>query len=173
MPPLSSRSLSRRRAPDGVPARASPAGAELAVNASGGGPPLPPITREIELPVPVDRAWAALTDPQVIARWLTCQDVAFDARPGGSYRLFDGDATGVVTRVQPRTLLEYTWIMAGWPPGATPSLVRWELSPASGGKRTRLRLTHSALPDQPTRDAHDAGWDPSFLDKLLAWLSLR
>jgi uncharacterized protein YndB with AHSA1/START domain len=131
---------------------------------------VPPITRELDVAAPPERVWAALTDPVVVACWLTCTDVAFEARIGGRYRLFDGDATGEVTRLAPPRLLEYTWTMAGWPGGAPPSRVRWELSPASGGRRTRLRLTHDGFPDHETRDAHDAGWDPNFLDKMTVWL---
>jgi glutathione S-transferase len=124
----------------------------------------------VDVAAPPANVWSALTDPAVISSWLTCQDVAFEARPGGTYRLFDGDAAGTVTRAEPPRALEDTWTMGEWPHSAAPSSVRWELTPLSGGKRTRLRLTHTGFPDRPTRDAHDAGWGPNFLDKLLPWL---
>ena len=150
MPPVSSRTLARLRA-----SRAEA---------------VPPILRELEVNAPPARVWAALTDPGTISAWLTCRDVSFDPRPGGSYRLVDGDATGTVTRAEAPRLLEYTWAMGDWPAGAAPSTVRWELTPLARGTRTRLCLTHAGFPNRATRDAHDAGWAPNFLDKLVAWL---
>jgi uncharacterized protein YndB with AHSA1/START domain len=155
MPSLNSRSLARARAQSS------------SVNAAGR---IPPITREVEIAASPERVWAALADAATIQRWLTCANVVFEARPGGRFSLFDGDAAGEVTRIVAPRLLEYTWTMAGWPEGAPPSRVRWELSPVAGGKRTRLRLTHDGFPDRATRDAHDEGWGPNFLDKLAAWL---
>jgi uncharacterized protein YndB with AHSA1/START domain len=149
MPPVTSRALARLRA---------------------GRSAVPPITREVELRAPAELVWAALTDPATIKSWLTCQNVTFEAMPQGRFSLFDGDATGTVTRAEKPAVLEYTWTMAGWPKDASPSQVRWELLPTAGGKYTRLRLTHSQLPDRETRDAHNAGWEPNFLDKLRAWL---
>ena len=166
MPPVTSRTLARLRASrgDGGPDAAAPR--------SRSRPPseVAPITRDLELQAAPERVWAALTDPKTIKAWLTCQNETFEPRPGGHYSLFDGDATGTVTRAEKPRVLEYTWTMAGWPVGAPPSRVRWELSPTAGGKRTRLRLIHSDLPDEETREAHDAGWDPNFLDKLRRWI---
>jgi glutathione S-transferase len=129
------------------------------------------VTRDLDVPAPIERVWAALVDPATIRSWLTCQDVAFEARVGGRFRLFDGEATGAVTRLAPLRLVEYTWQMGAWPAKAPPSRVRWELRSHAGGRRTRLRLTHTGFPDRATRDAHDAGWDSGFLDKLLPWLA--
>jgi uncharacterized protein YndB with AHSA1/START domain len=166
MPPVTSRTLARLRSMrgNGAPDEAAPATGRRPYRE------VAPITRELELRTAPERVWAALTDPGTIKAWLTCQNVTFEARPGGRYSLFDGDATGTVTRAERPRVLEYTWTMAGWPMGSPPSQVRWELQPASSGKRTRVRLTHSALPDEETRAAHDAGWDPNFLDKLRGWI---
>ncbi len=158
MPPLNSRTLSRLR---------SGAAAPDEPKADGN---IPPVIRDLEIAARPERVWAALTDSKHISAWLTCQDVIFEKRVGGRFRLFDGEATGTITRVEPPRLLEYTWQMEGWPDGAPPSLVRWDLSPVAGGKRARLRLTHTSLPDRATRDLHDSGWDTSFLNKLLPWL---
>jgi uncharacterized protein YndB with AHSA1/START domain len=162
MPALNSRSLARLRS-------SKTAGSDR----GGSGDSIPPIVRDLEVPARITRVWDALTEPSTIAQWLTCQDIAFEPRVGGGYSLFDGDATGTVTRIEPPHLVEYTWTMEGWPEGAPPSLVRWELSPVAGGKRTRLRLTHAQFPDRATRDDHESGWDPYFLDKLLPWLAAR
>lgn len=174
MPPLSSRTLAKlkARSAGSSEARAASGSRAALTTTSGGGlaGTLPPVTRDLEVPAPMERVWAGLTDPAAIGAWLTCQDVRFEPRVGGAYRLFDGDATGTVTRFRSPRLLEYTWVMKGWPAGAPPSLVRWDLSPVAGGKRTRLRLTHTRLPDQETRDRHEDGWNAFFLDKLLAWL---
>jgi uncharacterized protein YndB with AHSA1/START domain len=153
MPRLTSRTLARHRSDQDRPGQA-----------------IPPVIRDLDVPVPVGRVWAALTEAATIKAWLTCQNVTFEARVGGRYSLFDGDATGQITAVEPPRRLEYTWVMAGWPEGAPPSRVRWTLTPTGARKGTRLRLVHEAFPDRSTRDAHDAGWDGSFFDKLLPWL---
>jgi uncharacterized protein YndB with AHSA1/START domain len=43
-------------------------------------------TLELQLPVSPGEAWDALTDPELLGRWLA-DEVAFDLRPGGEGRL--------------------------------------------------------------------------------------
>ena len=121
---------------------------------------------EAELPAPVGRAWAALTSPAAVAAWWGGH-VRLEPRPGG--RLHErwtderGRAvvtTGVVTRLEPPTLLEMTWSDDDRP-GET--RVAFALEERAGG-RSLLRLEHrgwDALPAVGRRElieAHAAGW---------------
>jgi uncharacterized protein YndB with AHSA1/START domain len=104
------------------------------------------------LPVPPERAWAWLTDPELLERWLPgCR---IEPRVGGT-AVFDfgdeGSATGEVTTVEKPTLLVHTWVWDGVPD----SLVRWELQADDGG--TRLTLTHADVASGPA-PVFAVGW---------------
>jgi len=132
-------------------------------------PPEPQVERELEIAAPIDRAWEALTDPASIEAWMRSGDVAVDLRPGGSYRFFGGDTTGVFTRVMRPHALEYTWRQANWEAGWPDSVVAWDLRPLEG-EATRVRLRHTAFPNEAEAQAHDARWDEYFLSPLRSWL---
>lgn len=89
---------------------------------------------------PVDEVWRALTEPDRLRHWLA--DVVIDARQGGRIELRLGqpagyEVTGVVTRVDPPKVLDYTWTSPGEPDG----VVKWQLIPA--GDRCILLFTHT------------------------------
>lgn len=116
---------------------------------------------ERDLPHPVERVWAAITDPAQLLRWFP--GLSFEPRTGGSFRIhFDGECEGpghlegtVVTYDPPNVLQLGT--------------IRWELSRSSGGgcrlvftdvlvfdgERSRQAVTHSVL----------GGWH-QYLDRL-------
>jgi uncharacterized protein YndB with AHSA1/START domain len=72
-------------------------------------------------PEPLSEVWAALTEPETLARWL---------RPG-----FDVPQT----EVEPGRILELDWR----PPGEEPSVVRIEVAPDGTG--TILVLDHARI----------------------------
>jgi uncharacterized protein YndB with AHSA1/START domain len=112
-------------------------------------------------PGPISRVWAYLTDPKLLAKWLS--DGVVGSCAGGEVR-FDMGAHGHITAYEPPHLLEYTWNEeeASCGPVAD-ALVRWDL--AEDGDRVRLTLTHSRLPEAELI-AHGAGWH-AFLERLL------
>jgi uncharacterized protein YndB with AHSA1/START domain len=88
-----------------------------------------------------DEVWAALTDPDSLARWLASPGHV-DLRSGGPFQLElqDGERmNGRVRSVEPSRLLELDWVA----PGEEPSIVRFELSQDGGG--TVLVLDHSRI----------------------------
>jgi uncharacterized protein YndB with AHSA1/START domain len=88
-----------------------------------------------------DEVWAALTDPDSLARWLASPS-ELDLRRGGSFELelHDGERmNGRVRSVEPSRLLELDWVA----PGEEPSIVRFELTQDDGG--TVLVLDHSRI----------------------------
>ncbi|MBV8083148.1 MAG: SRPBCC family protein [Candidatus Eremiobacteraeota bacterium] len=114
------------------------------------------------LPGPIERAWAYLTDPAFLVKWFSDGTVADFV--GGEVK-FDMGATGRITAYEPPHLLEYTWNEEDAAIGpVVNSLLRWELSPEGSG--VRLTLTHSRLPEGEVF-GHGAGWH-AFLDRMTA-----
>ncbi|MGI6359037.1 MAG: SRPBCC family protein [Bacillota bacterium] len=108
---------------------------------------------ERRMPHPVEKVWAALTEPERLADWLA--DATMELVPGGKLQLRFGNTgsviDGQVVAVQPPTLLEFTWNSEG----AENTLVHWELHPDGAG--CRLILTHS-FPDRAQLPSMLAGW---------------
>lgn len=94
---------------------------------------------ERDLPHPIERVWAAITEPDALAQWLA--PAAIEPRPGGRLRLAfttsDSVVESTLSEFDPPRLLEYRWVSNGEDRGA----VRWELEEVGG--RTRLVLTHA------------------------------
>lgn len=89
-------------------------------------------------------------------------EAEIDARPGGIYRvLVAGDYAGVGEYVEvvpnEKVVFTFGWDMADNP--ITPGSTRVEITLAPEGSKTRLRLTHSGLPDADAVAMHIHGWD--------------
>jgi uncharacterized protein YndB with AHSA1/START domain len=129
---------------------------------------IPAIEKEIVIEAPVEKVWAALSDPAAIGAWMDDDSVKVSLKVGGKYALFGGVTTGKFTAIEKPSVLEYTWRQAEWEKSEPDTLVRWELEPE--GKKTRLRLVHSQFEDRKGRDDHDEGWDIYFLEPMREWL---
>jgi uncharacterized protein YndB with AHSA1/START domain len=126
-----------------------------------------------DLPGPIERVWAYLTESDLKATWIGATEIP--STVGGESTMTwegeDGEPGGALTirtRVfDPPYALEYDWIELHAPGGAIrDSVVRFEL--AAQGDGVRLTLTHRALPvDSYTTIA--AGWH-AHLDTLFAQL---
>jgi uncharacterized protein YndB with AHSA1/START domain len=108
---------------------------------------------ERRLKHPVEKVWAAITEPERLADWLANAEI--ELVEGGKMELRFGNTghvmNGKVTRVHPPTLLEYGWNSKD----AEDTLVRWELHPVEDG--CLLVLTHTfRVPDTLPKMA--AGW---------------
>jgi uncharacterized protein YndB with AHSA1/START domain len=125
------------------------------------------IAKTILIQSPVERVWAALTGPIVIAAWMG-GEVLSDPHRGGKYAYFGGETTGVYTYVEPPYRLEYTWRQSTWPADWPDSHVRWRLRRLPDG--TDLQLVHDGFPNQEERDSHDQGWEDYWLKPMKAWL---
>ena len=91
------------------------------------------VTREIVLPVPRERAWELVTEPDELREWLAA-DVEFEAEEGAPMRADDRD--GVVEVVDEEERIVFRW-------GG--SRVEWRLDEAPGG--TRVTVTEHRLVD--------------------------
>ena len=106
-----------------------------------------------------ETVFSYLTDPLKFILWMGV-GADLDPRPGGAFRI-DADrgyiAVGEYRDVDPPRRLLMTW---GWqgdesvPPGST--LVEITLTPDGAG--TLLRLRHTGLPDEKSRESHRGGW---------------
>jgi uncharacterized protein YndB with AHSA1/START domain len=98
---------------------------------------------------PPARVWAALTEPDLVARWWR-HPASVDLRVGGAYRVDFGDGgglDGVIVRVQPERCLAYVWGR---------SVVEWTLEPDGGGCRYTL-VHHGQAPAPAGAPYTDAG----------------
>jgi len=131
----------------------------------------PVYERELQIDASPETVWEFLVDPEKVARWKGLPATAFDARPGGTYRIeiIPGHvASGAFVELERPRRLVYTW---GWEPGADgpnavppgSSTVEIELVPAGAG--TRLRFTHRDLPGIEAAQSHAEGWN-HYLDRL-------
>ena len=115
---------------------------------------------------PVEKVWAALTNPAQLAQWLAPGEIELTLG-GRVYLAFTDDSSvidGRVTAIAPPRLLEFTWTDKGDDFG----FVRWELVADDVG--TRLVLTHT-VPEAARGLGLPmlAGWH-SLLEKLAALL---
>jgi uncharacterized protein YndB with AHSA1/START domain len=118
---------------------------------------------ERRYPVPREEVWAALTEPDRLAQWLT--EATFQPREGGRVAFDFGDGgtcTGTVLVWDPPAVLEYGWDF----PDESRSVVRWELAEDGDGDGTAVTLVHRLL-GPATAVGYGAGWH-AHLDQLEA-----
>ena len=139
--------------------------------------PLPhdalPIRVERLLPAPMADVYAAWTDPDEMAQWLSPNghaEVEADVRVGGAFRvtMIEGDFrlehTGEYLVVDPPRRLSFTWRSAYTSPDAS----QVDVVLSARGTKTLLVLSHQRLPDA-TRASHEGGW-VAILERLDALL---
>ena len=117
----------------------------------------------------VFRAW---TDPKQLVKWwgpkgYTCPDCAMDMREGGRWRttMRSPEGTnhivgGVYRKIQPHSLLSFTW---AWSTDGKPgheTVITVELS--ERGTMTEMVFTQETFESVASRDQHSHGWNSSF-----------
>jgi uncharacterized protein YndB with AHSA1/START domain len=103
------------------------------------------LSLEYEFPHPPAKVWRALTERDLLARWLMSNDMnatvgasfTFSMKPVGGW---DGIVRGEVLESEPPKRLSYTWRSAG-----VDTVVTWTLAATSGGG-TKLSLEQSGVP---------------------------
>jgi uncharacterized protein YndB with AHSA1/START domain len=118
--------------------------------------------------VPRATAWAAVTDPAIVARWFA--DVTPLGRVGDPYRIEFGDGTevtGTVVALEPGRRFSHSWRWAT-DEEATATRVTWAIEPMSSGG-SRIVLEHDGWADAglglSDRDDHEGYWQ-MYLDNL-------
>jgi uncharacterized protein YndB with AHSA1/START domain len=148
-----------------------------------------PIDLERHLPVPVDRVWAALTDPSPVGTWFAAK-ARITPELGGAYELFWQPATldhestiGCrITAIAPYRYLAFTWrgpdelsaVMNEGDPPPPPTHVTISLVSSPGG--TDLRVRHTGFGQGAdwarARAWHERTW-AACLNNLEAFLAGR
>lgn len=132
------------------------------------------VVSEIHIAAPPDRVFQALIDPKQVMKWWTSDDCQIDRfsmepRKGGRWEydtkpsklVVNGiskfHCEGEVTEYDPPRTLAYTWIANWHDDKSRCTVVRWELTPKTGG--TQVKVTHSGLAQEPTaRKDYSGGW---------------
>jgi uncharacterized protein (TIGR03086 family) len=112
------------------------------------------------LPVSADEAFALITQPDRLRRWLAVS-ARVDLRAGGEFRWTltpMAVAAGTVTEVDPgrRIVLGFGWEQSAEPRTDTVTIT---IEPAEGG--TLVRLVHEGLPEDHVKDVLE-GWTHFF-----------
>ena|SRR5438309_4606174 len=136
------------------------------------------VERELILPAPPERVWAALTQADQLAAWFGTQ-AAIELRPGGALTFtWDGSTgpvgqnSGVVEIVEPPRRFAFRWQSFGTDVPAT--RVEFTLEPHAEG--TLLRLVESGFASLPPRlrteghQQHTEGWQRE-LGELAAYFT--
>ena len=120
------------------------------------------------LPHPPQKVWRALTDPQLIARWLMPNDFKLEVGHKFTFQGFPIPAAGFggighseVLGFEPEKMLRIAWRAAPADPSGLDSTVTFTLEPE--GRGTRLFLAHEGFdPDNPyqaaARGLMSGGW---------------
>ena len=138
------------------------------------------IERTIDLPVPPERVWRAITIPDELSRWFSDR-VHLDARVGGEIILewnAYGRATGVVEVLDPPHTFAFRWRAHGVSPEQplapdNSTLVTFTLVPT--GEGTRMQLVETGFASLPAAiravayRENVSGWRVE-LEELVAYL---
>ncbi|MDQ6839806.1 MAG: SRPBCC domain-containing protein [Actinomycetota bacterium] len=114
------------------------------------------IERQLVLPVPAERLWEAIADPEELAAWFG-SSVEWELRPGAPARFNGHDGSrrrGRVSEVVPGRRLRFRWWSETDGPDDT-SEVTYTLDPAPDGEGTRLVVTECPLDCPPAPDEAD------------------
>jgi uncharacterized protein YndB with AHSA1/START domain len=127
-----------------------------------------PIMLAIETRAAPERAWAFITDPELVALWFAEASPLGDV--GESYRIDFGDGSvveGRLTELEPGRAFAHEWAWLDDEP-RRPTMVRWIVEPLPDGG-ARVALLHEgwgeADADDAMRDDHEAYWS-GYLDDL-------
>src|ERR1700756_698154 len=118
---------------------------------------------------PIEKVWAALTEPAALAEWLMAND--FEPRLGKRFT-FRGEPSPrwrgwmdcEVLAMEPPRRMVWSWNRSDL---EEPNRVEFRLEPIAGG--TRLTLVHTGDPDPASGGRYSSGW-PVKLSQLRSWL---
>jgi uncharacterized protein YndB with AHSA1/START domain len=129
------------------------------------------ISQQYDLPYPPAKVWRALTEPELLSRWL----MATDMQPAvGNSFTFESDPTpwwdGIVRcevlELERPKRLSYTW-RSGPESSPLDTVVTWTLTPTPSGG-TRLSLEHSGFTpsNKFALDGASTGWQRMVGERL-------
>ena len=132
------------------------------------------VTMEFELPHSPAKVWRALTEPELLAKWLMTTDMQLAAGLTFTFRAqpthaWDGVVTCEMKEIELHKRLRYTWAALG-----LDTVVTWTLAPTPKGG-TLLRLEQSGFPIEkgklPFFEGAKMGWQNMAGQRLPALLA--
>ncbi len=130
------------------------------------------IVHEVTIRVPPQQVFAALVEPEQIAKWNTYADKPkVEPKVGGRYSFgwsSEGEGTdgpGEIVEFEAGKKITYSWH------GDPPTLVSWTVEPLPGAPNaTKVTLVHSGfITEQNMLAGYNLGW-PGFVYSLAEWL---
>jgi uncharacterized protein YndB with AHSA1/START domain len=134
----------------------------------------PSLTTARRLKAPVEKVFAAWTDPKILAQWwgphhTRVVEAAMDVREGGGFRIVLGEANGArheisgrYVTVEPNARLVFTWAWSIAPERQS----RVTISFRAVADGTEVTVLHDMFADADTATRHRRGWTES-LDRLV------
>jgi uncharacterized protein YndB with AHSA1/START domain len=109
---------------------------------------------------PINKVWQAFVDPEIIDQW-GAGSAEMDATEGGKFSLWDGEISGVNTKIVPSKLLEEDWYGHDHPERCYKVKFVFE----SVGDSTTVKLSHADVPDDEAQDFED-GWRDYYFNPI-------
>ena len=122
------------------------------------------ISMEYDLPHPPARVWRALTDPELLAKWVMANDMRPVVGHAFTFRAeptpwWDGIVHCEVLESDPPRLLRYSW-RSGPESSPLDTVVTWTLTPTpSGGTRLALEQSGFLPANAFAYDGARMGWE--------------
>lgn len=121
------------------------------------------ITMEFDLPHPPAKVWRALTEPELLAKWLMKTNMKLAVGEGFEFNSkpvpgWDGIVHCEMKEIEQHKRLRYSWGSLG-----LDTVITWTLAPTSKGG-TLLRLEHTGFPIE--------GKLPFFAGAKMGWQSM-
>ena len=132
------------------------------------------ITMEFDLPQPPPKVWRALTEPELLGKWLMATDTKLAAGLSFTFKTqpargWDGIVSCEMKEIELHKRLRYSWAALG-----LETVVTWTLAPTSKGG-TLLRLEQSGFPIEKGRlpffEGAKMGWQNMAGQRLPAVLA--
>jgi uncharacterized protein YndB with AHSA1/START domain len=112
---------------------------------------------ERDMPHPPEKVWRALTQPQLLEKWLMKNDFKPLIDHRFKFTADWGAVDGQVLAVEPNKTLTYTWEAMG-----LESVITWTLTPSSTGTHVRMEQSGFRPDQQQAYNGAKAGWKQFF-----------
>jgi uncharacterized protein YndB with AHSA1/START domain len=112
---------------------------------------------EREMPYPPEKVWRALSQPQLLEKWLMKNDFKPLVDHRFKFTADWGAVDGQVLAVEPNKTLSYTWEAMG-----LESVITWTLTPSSTGTHVRMEQSGFRPDQQQAYNGAKAGWKQFF-----------
>jgi uncharacterized protein YndB with AHSA1/START domain len=112
---------------------------------------------ERDMPHPPEKVWRALTQPQLLEKWLMKNDFKPLIDHRFKFTADWGAVDGQVLAVEPNKTLTYTWEAMG-----LESVITWTLTPSSTGTHVRMEQSGFRPDQQQAYNGAKGGWKQFF-----------